>query len=150
MSLRVSLLHKIANVIPSSAIRTKIYRFSGVVIGEDVFVGANVSFDRMHPELIEIGNHTAIGANVTISAHQIIPTNTDLRNLYPYKAQKTRIENDVWVMPSVIIAPGVVIGHHSVLATGSVIHKDVPPYSFVTGFGYQINKSLRSYFEEES
>jgi acetyltransferase-like isoleucine patch superfamily enzyme len=148
MSLRVVLLHKIANYIPWSDLRTQLYRFSGVVIGEDVFLGVNVSIDRMHPELIEIGNHTAIGANVTISAHQIIPTNTDLKKLYPFKTQKTIIENDVWIMPSVIIAPGVVIGHHSVIATGSVIHKDIPPYSLVTGFGFQINRSLKSHFEE--
>jgi acetyltransferase-like isoleucine patch superfamily enzyme len=147
MALRVALLHKIANFIPSSALRTKTYRFSGVIIGKDVFIGANVSIDRMHPELIEIGDHSAIGANVTISAHQIIPTTTDLKKLYPYKASKTVIENDVWIMPAVIIAPGVTIGHHSVIATGSVVHKDVPPYSFVTGFGYQINKSLKSHFE---
>lgn len=147
MSLKVTLLHRIANLIPSNAMRTKTYRFSGVIIGDDVFIGANVSIDRMHPELIEIGNHTAIGANVTISAHQIIPTNTDLKKLYPYKTSKTVIENDVWIMPAVIISPGVVIGHHSVIATGSVVHKDVPPYSFVTGFGYQINKSLKNHFE---
>lgn len=147
MSLKITLLHKIANNIPFTGLRSRVYRFSGVRIGDDVFIGANVSIDRMHPELIEIGNHTAVGANVTISAHQIIPTKSDLTKLYPYKTNKTVIENDVWIMPAVIIAPGVVIGHHSVIATGSVIHKDVPPYSFVTGFGFQINKSLKNYFE---
>jgi acetyltransferase-like isoleucine patch superfamily enzyme len=36
----------------------------------------------------------------------------------------------------------VTIGHHSVLATGAVIHKDVPPYSLVVGGGFRIAKAL--------
>jgi len=45
-------------------------------------------------------------------------------------------------MPGVIITPGVTVGHHSVLATGAVIHKDVPPYSLVVGGGFRVAKQL--------
>jgi acetyltransferase-like isoleucine patch superfamily enzyme len=136
------LLQKLANITPSDRVRTALYRASGLKIGRDVFIGEGVLFDKLHPEYIEIGDRTAIGARTIITAHQIIPTPTILRKPYPEEYKRTVIENDVWIMPGVIITPGVTIGHHSVLATGAVIHKDVPPYSLVVGGGFRIAKAL--------
>lgn len=118
------------------------YKATGVRIGHDVFIGEDVLFDKLHPSAIFIGDHTAIGARTIITAHQIVPTQTELRALYPEKVMPTVIEHDVWIMPGVIIVPGVTIGHHSVLATGAVIHKSVPPYSLVVGGGFRIAKTL--------
>jgi acetyltransferase-like isoleucine patch superfamily enzyme len=136
------LLQKLANLIPSDGLRSQLYRMSGVRLGRDVFVGEGVLFDKLHPEYIEIGDRTAIGARTIITAHQIIPTSTNLKALYPERYQKTTVEHDVWIMPGVIITPGVTVGHHSVLATGAVIHKDVPPYSLVVGGGFRIAKQF--------
>jgi acetyltransferase-like isoleucine patch superfamily enzyme len=137
-----TLLQRLANICPADGLRTSLYRWSGVNLGNDVWVGEGVVFDRVHPEAIEIGDHTAIGARTIITAHQVIPTSTDLRSLYPEKVMPTVVEHDVWIMPGVIIIPGVRIGHHSVLATGAVIHKDVPPYSLVVGGGFRVAKQL--------
>lgn len=135
-------LEKLANVCPSDSLRASIYRRFGVKVGRDVFIGEGVLFDKLCPELIEIGDRTAIGARTIITAHQVIPTPTSLRRLYPEKEMLTVIEHDVWIMPAVIIAPGVRIGHHSVIATGAVVHKSVPPYSVVVGAGCRVAKSL--------
>lgn len=136
------LLQRAANLVPSDGMRTRMYRASGLKIGKGVFIGEGVLFDKLHPEYIEIGDRTAIGARAIITAHQIIPTDTDLRLLYPEEYKRTVVEHDVWIMPGVIITPGVTIGHHSVLATGAVIHKDVPPYSLVVGGGFRVAKQL--------
>ena len=144
------LLQRAANFMPFDGPRTAMYRASGVRIGKGVFVGEGVLFDKLHPEYIEIGDRTAIGARTIITAHQIIPTETDLRALYPETYKRTVVENDVWIMPGVIITPGVTIGHHSVLATGAVIHKDVPPYSLVVGGGFRIAKTLDAASFEEA
>jgi acetyltransferase-like isoleucine patch superfamily enzyme len=135
-------LDKLANVCPSMDARAELYRRIGIKIGRDVFIGEGVLFDKLYPEMIEIGDHTAIGARTIITAHQVVPTTTGLRRLYPEKQMRTVIENDVWIMPAVIIAPGVRIGHHSVIATGAIVHKDVPPYSVVVGAGSRVAKSL--------
>jgi acetyltransferase-like isoleucine patch superfamily enzyme len=137
-----TLLQKLANLVPFDGPRTALYRVSGLKIGRDVFIGEGVLFDKLHPEYIEIGDRTAIGARTIITAHQIIPTPTNLRKLYPEEYRRTVVENDVWIMPGVIITPGVTIGHHSVLATGAVIHKSVPPYSLVVGGGFRVAKTL--------
>jgi len=138
----VALLFKFANLIPADGLRSSVYRRAGVRLGKDVFVGEDVLFDKLHPDAIVIGDHTAIGARTIITGHQVIPTETDLRMLYPEKVQTTVVEHDVWIMPGVIITPGVTIGHHSVLATGAVIHKSVPPYSLVVGPGFRIARQL--------
>jgi acetyltransferase-like isoleucine patch superfamily enzyme len=136
------LLQRFANFVPFDGLRSEIYRASGVRLGKGVWVGEGVLFDKLHPEFIVIGDRTAIGARTIITAHQIIPTETDLKSLYPEEYKRTVVEHDVWIMPGVIITPGVTIGHHSVLATGAVIHKDVPPYSLVVGGGFRIAKQL--------
>lgn len=46
---------------------------------------------------------------------------------------RVKIGNDVWIGGHCIIRSGVSIGDGSVLASGSVIVKDVPPYSIVGG-----------------
>jgi acetyltransferase-like isoleucine patch superfamily enzyme len=138
----VALILKAANFVPFDSLRTEFYRAAGVRIGRDVFIGEDVLVDKLHPEAISIGDRTAIGARTIITAHQVIPTGTSLRRLYPETVFRTRIEHDVWIMPGVIVVPGVTIGHHSVIATGAVIHKDVPPYSVVVGGGYRVAKQL--------
>jgi len=41
------------------------------------------------------------------------------------------IEDDVWIGMRVMIMPGVTIHKGSVIAAGSVVTKDVPPYSLL-------------------
>ncbi len=43
------------------------------------------------------------------------------------------IENDVWIGEGSIIMGGIRIGNGAVIGAGSVITKDVPPYSIVCG-----------------
>ena len=43
------------------------------------------------------------------------------------------VEDDVWIGTHVVICDGVTVGAHSVLAAGTVVTKDVPPYSVVGG-----------------
>ncbi len=45
----------------------------------------------------------------------------------------TVIEHDVWIGHQAIIMPAVTIGAGAIIGTGSVVTKDVPPYSIVAG-----------------
>ena len=53
----------------------------------------------------------------------------------PYKIEKgnTIIGNDVWIGDNVIVLPNVNIGTGAVLGGGSVVTKDVEPYTIVAG-----------------
>lgn len=83
---------------------------------------------------IEIGNNVMISPRVSIYAENHVFSRTDI----PMKAQGVtkqfvKIEDDCWIAANSIILAGVTIGKGSVVAAGSVVSKDVPPYSVVAG-----------------
>ncbi|WP_422757326.1 DapH/DapD/GlmU-related protein [Paenarthrobacter sp. C1] len=49
------------------------------------------------------------------------------------EADTVLIERDVWVGAAAIILGGVTIGEGSVVGAGSVVTRDVPPYTIVAG-----------------
>jgi len=49
------------------------------------------------------------------------------------KVLPVRIEDDVWVGHGAIILHGVTIGEGAIVAAGSIVTKDVAPYSIVAG-----------------
>ena len=56
--------------------------------------------------------------------------------MWKQKSEEPRpitIGNDVWIGSRVIILPGVHVGDGSVIGAGSVVTKDVEPYSIVAG-----------------
>ncbi len=69
-------------------------------------------------------------------------TNNDFVN--PYEG--VSIGNDVWIGDNCLIRGGVKISNGSVLGTGAVVTKDVPPYAIVAGAPAKI---IRFRFSEE-
>jgi len=128
--------------------RTAIHRWRGVNIGKGVYIGHEVMFDRVFTDQIYIGDNTSVGDRTIITAHANIPSDTRLKKLYPRKVMPTKIGNGVWIMPAVIIAPGVTIGDEAVIATGSVVTKDVPPRCLVAGVPARVVKELNEDLEQ--
>jgi virginiamycin A acetyltransferase len=64
---------------------------------------------------------------------------------YPNKGN-TIVGNDVWIGYGATIMPGVTIGDGAIIATKSVVAKDVEPYSIVGG---NPAKEIRKRFSEE-
>lgn len=65
-----------------------------------------------------------------------------------YISEKDReiiVGNDVWIGARCIIFEGVHIGDGAVIAAGSIVTKDVPPYAVVGG----VNRILKYRFSEE-
>jgi len=141
------ILDKIAFFTFVKSWRTVIHRWRGVKIGKGVYIGHEVIFDRVFTDQISIGDNSAIGDRAIISAHANIPTNTRLKQIYPRKIMPTTIGKGVWIMPGVIIAPGVTIGDEAVIATGSVVTKDVPPRTLVAGVPAKVVKDLNGLLE---
>lgn len=59
------------------------------------------------------------------------------------KLGKITIEDDVWVGSNAVILKGVTIGTGSIIAAGSVVNKNVPPYSIVGGVPAKIIKKRK-------
>jgi virginiamycin A acetyltransferase len=58
----------------------------------------------------------------------------------------TVVGDDVWLGYSALVLPGVTIGPGAVVAAGSVVARDVPPYAVVAGNPARV---VRSRFSEE-
>jgi len=101
-----------------------------IIIGNHVRVG--ISNVIIGP--VTIGNYVILAQNVVISGlnhtyHDInIPT-----SLQKCTTGQITIEDEVWVGANSVITAGVTIGKHSVVAGGSVVTKNVPPYTIVAG-----------------
>lgn len=101
-----------------------------VMIGNDSRVG--IGSVVIGP--VSIGNQVIIAQNIVMSGLNHTYTDVDV----PIRLQKVTtapivIEDEVWIGANAVITAGVTVGRHSVVAAGSVVTKDVPPYSIVAG-----------------
>ena len=130
-------------------------------LGYGSFVGFNSEFSNC-----KIGKFCSIGSNVRVvsATHP-----TEMVSTYPAFYSDTyevsfvskskfkehlvtqdgfecEIGNDVWIGDNVLIKGGLNIGDGSVIAMGSVVLHDVPPYTIVAGIPA---KTIRKRFSDE-
>ena len=82
---------------------------------------------------IRIGEYTGLGPGTMIfsSNHRFEPGVPYIDQ--PWTEKGVTIGRDVWVGAGTIVVPGVSIGDGCVIAAGSVVTRDVPPYSLAGG-----------------
>jgi acetyltransferase-like isoleucine patch superfamily enzyme len=106
---------------------------SKLKIGEGTYIGESNNI-RAAGGSISIGNNCLISQQVSI-----IATDHGISKEQLIKAQKwvkkgdIVIGDDVWIGCSSQILSGVTIGNGAVIAAGSLVNKDVAPYSIVAG-----------------
>jgi acetyltransferase-like isoleucine patch superfamily enzyme len=110
---------------------------------------------------VMIGDHTRIGLHNTIIGPVIIGSHVNLAQgitvtalNHNFEDSEKRIdeqgvstsavviEDDIWIGANAVVLPGVTIGHHSVVAAGAVVTKDVPPHSLVVGVPAKVIKQI--------
>jgi len=132
-----------------------------LILGDDVYVDGKCSFtfasrfsDR---PVLEVGDRTIImhdcfftvGRRITIGRHCMLaggvwmfdagghPTDPAARLAGlpppPDKVRPITIGDNVWIGMKCLIFPGTTIGEGSVVAAGSVVRGEVPPYTVVAG-----------------
>jgi len=77
---------------------------------------------------VSIGNEVIIAWDCVIMDRDYHSTANGLENTEP-----VIIENRVWIGCRSILLKGITIGEGAVIAAGSVVTKDVPPYTLVAG-----------------
>lgn len=118
----------------------------GGEIGEGLIVGNNSSIGTFNyigcSGYIEIGDNVMLGPRVGLFAENHI-----YDDIYkPIKDQGVdrkfiKIEDDCWIGTNSVVLAGVTIGRGSVIAAGSVVTKDVAPYSVMGGVPAKLIKS---------
>jgi acetyltransferase-like isoleucine patch superfamily enzyme len=110
--------------------------------GKDIFINENCTIEGMGG--LTIGDNVIVGTGSQIWTFNHNFQRTDMPIRYQGETAKpVHIEDDVWIAAGCIILPGVTIGKGSVVAAGSIVTKDVAPYSIVGGNPARLIKSRK-------
>jgi len=146
---------------------TKVVLEDGASVGDrTIFTGKKVTIGK-HSNLlgdnelvgpIEIGKYCAIVRGSVFQGVNHVVTRPSMQFSF-YKKYNFKllshsdkggitIGNDVWIGTQVIILPGVKIGDGAIIGAGSVVTKDVEPYSLTAGAPakfkkYRFNEEIR-------
>lgn len=121
-------------------------KFMKVIIsvkkGARLKIGHNTRINGVH---IACKSNITIGNNVRIAPYVLI-MDSDFHNVEDHfsEAQSSFvvIEDDVWIASKSTILKGVTVGKGSVIAAGSVVTKNVEPYTVVGGVPSKMIKSI--------
>jgi acetyltransferase-like isoleucine patch superfamily enzyme len=113
-------------------------------VGDDVFIGPGAVFTASR-SAIRIGNKVMFGPNVAIIGGD---HNTSVAGRFMHDVDEKRpeddqavvIEDDVWVGARSTILKGVRIRRGAIVAAGSVVTKDIPPYAVVAGVPARVRR----------
>lgn len=147
-----------------------VYGAGEIHIGSNVGIGNSqtwiVGLKSAESARLVIGDHTSINYRTTISVAESVTIGRYCllageikifdNNSHPLHHLKRRdshtlsgdevapvvIEDDVWVGNNCIILKGVRIGRGAVVAAGSIVTKDVPPFTLVGGNPARVLKTL--------
>ncbi|KAJ5239417.1 maltose/galactoside acetyltransferase [Penicillium chermesinum] len=117
-----------------------------VVIGKDCFINWNCTI--LDTSLVIIGDRVQMGPNVGIfsAGHE---TSVLSRRKFVEFGHPIKIGDDCWIGGNVLILPGITIGEGCTIGAGSVVTKDIPPFSVAVGSPCKVIKTIQSAEEEE-
>lgn len=134
-SVRGSLIRVGAGSVIDSFVKVKPAGGSGdVVIGERVTLNSGVVIYTGNG--VSIGNDVAVAANTTFAAtnHEFADRTRPIRT-QGFRPSKGGIvvEDDVWIGANVVLLDGTVLRRGVVVAAGSTVRGEVPPFAIVAG-----------------
>ena len=122
----------------------------GIYIGHHSRIGiGNTIIGPVH-----IGNYVNLAQGVVVSGlnhnYQEIQQTIISQGV---TTSPVTIKDDVWIGANAVVLAGVTIGRHSIVAAGSIVSHDVPPYCIVAGnparpikhYDQQQQKWIKSY-----
>ncbi len=104
--------------------------YKNLIIGENCHIGKNSFFDLR--DRIIIKNNVVISMQSTFITH-IEMTKSDLSSTFPKEQKFIKINNGCYLGVRSIILMGVELGEYCVVAAGSVVTKNVLPFTMVGG-----------------
>jgi acetyltransferase-like isoleucine patch superfamily enzyme len=101
-----------------------------VIIGDRTKIG--LSNTIIGP--VTIGNDIRLAQNITLSGlnHNYEDVSMPI-HVQGVSTAPIVIEDETWIGANVVVVAGVTIGKHSIVAAGSIVTKDIPPYSVAVG-----------------
>jgi acetyltransferase-like isoleucine patch superfamily enzyme len=131
---------------PDNKTRENLFRLSNVMVGEKTVINMGLFvYDSFKP-LVKIGSNCDLAANISLIAESAACmselSRSEFVQRHYFKTGIIIIEDHCWIGSNVIVLPGVIIGHHSIIGAGSIITKNIPPSSVVKGQPGIITKNI--------
>jgi acetyltransferase-like isoleucine patch superfamily enzyme len=120
---------KSTNVRPSASLANS----HNIFLGENVHVQRHVYIWAGKNSKITIGDNTIIGPGSFITSDNHGTRRNQLIREQPGNEQDIIIGSDVWLGAYSIVLAGVTIGDGAVIAAGSVVTRNIIPYTIVAG-----------------
>ena len=109
---------------PTAIVNNALFNVSGgeIIIGEYAFFGHEVA--------------------VLTGTHEVTKFGRERQTTFPRTGRDVVIEEGVWVASHALVLGPVRIGKHAVVAAGSLVLEDVPPYAVVAGRPAKVLKKI--------
>lgn len=144
--------------------QTALRRFCGRLMLESCGKKVNIEKNAVFSAKVSLGSRSGIGINARINGRCVIGDDVMMgtgcviitrnhrhdRTDIPMMDQGFEEErpvfvgNDVWLGDRVIILPGVHIGDGCIIGAGSVVTRDIPPYSVAAGIPAKVIKDRKN------
>ena len=132
------------HVAPRAQIHVKgnprIHSTASLRCGSNIYLGENSRINQYccvwasENSKIVLGDNVLMGPGVKIFSSNYRTTDTEVPMiLQPFVEKDIIIGNDVWLGSNSVIVAGVKIGDGAIIAAGSVVTKDIPPYAVAAG-----------------
>lgn len=122
---------------PDNRTRKIFFRATGVRIGSDAVINADLIISDSYEELVTIGDRASISPRVIIIA-DAGPNNSLLQHI-PYVRDELIVKKEVvigkdaWIGAGAVLLPGVVVGEGAIVGAGAVVSREVRPFTVVAG-----------------
>ena len=130
---------------PAETKRPKYWKKCGVDTTGNFKVGYGVYFDAGNAAHIHIEDGVWIAAQCLFLCHRRVLDNYSVGDDYnhlPYKIEDIHLKKGCCIGMRSIVMPGVTIGEGAIIGAGSLVTKDVPPYSVAVGNPAKVVKTF--------
>lgn len=110
-----------------------LHRLRGVKMGEACYIDPTALVETAYPEYIQMGDDVRIAAHAVIMAHIKAPHYLRETGIVPSVLKPVVLEDHCFIGVNAVVMPGVRVGKAAVVASGSVVLADVPPFTLVAG-----------------
>ena len=126
------LLGNLVKVAPRGVINL-LHRLRGVKMGPDCFIDPTSILETAYPENITMGKDVRVTVGCIIMTHIKAPHHLRDTGIMPAVVKPVILEDHCFIGVNSVVMPGVTVGRCSVVASGSVVMNNVPPYTMVSG-----------------
>ena len=143
---RFNLMTRQMNMVdPAQDKRPKLWKKCGVDTSGNFRVGYGVYFDAGNASHIHIEDGVWIASETLFLCHRRVLNDYcvgDDYNKLGYKIEDIYLKKGCCIGMKSIVMPGVTIGEGAIVGVGSLVTKDVPPYSVVVGNPAKVVKTF--------